>query len=37
MFDIFIQMFVQLIELIPLLIGLYFLFDMVGGLLFNKR
>lgn len=37
MFEIFSQMFVQLITLIPLLIALYFLFDLIGGLLFNKR
>lgn len=37
MFEIFSQMFVQLITLIPLLIALYVLFDLIGGLLFNKR
>lgn len=37
MFEIFIQMFTQLIEFIPAIFGLYILFDLTGGLLFNKR
>lgn len=37
MFEIFSQMFVQLTNFIPLLIALYVLFDLIGGLLFNKK
>ena len=37
MFEICEQMLVQLVEIIPFLLGLYLLFDFVGGLLFSKR
>lgn len=37
MFDVFSQMFVQLTNYIPLLVALYVLFDLLGGLLFNKK
>lgn len=37
MFQIIEQMLVQLAQMIPSLFGLYVLFDLIGGLLFNKR
>lgn len=37
MFPIFNEMLKQLVELIPAILGLYFLFDMIGSLLFGKR
>lgn len=37
MFEVMEQMLVQLIECIPVIFGVYLLFDFIGGLLFNKR
>lgn len=37
MFDIVITLMQQLISLLPLLIGLYILFDLIGCLLFERR
>lgn len=37
MFDIFVEMFKQLITFIPGIFGIYLIFDLLGGLLFNKR
>lgn len=37
MFDIFTQMFVDLVSYIPVIFALYVIFDLIGGLLFNKR
>lgn len=37
MFEIATLLLKQLIELIPGFIGLYLIFDLLGGLLFNKR
>lgn len=37
MFDISIQFMVQLVDLIPGVIGIYILFDLIGSLLFGKR
>lgn len=37
MFDIFVKMFEQLITFIPAIFGIYLIFDLLGGLLFNKR
>lgn len=37
MFDIATQFMVQLVDLIPAIIGIYVLFDLIGGLLFGKR
>lgn len=37
MFDITIQFMVQLVGMIPSVYGLYILFDLLGGLLFDKR
>lgn len=37
MFDIAIQFMVQLVDLMPAVIGLYILFDFMGSLLFGKR
>ncbi len=37
MFEIFIEMFKQLIDLIPGVFGIALLFDFTGALLFNKR
>lgn len=36
-FDVVEQMLVQLVNLMPSIIGIYLLFDFIGGLLFNKR
>lgn len=37
MFDIAIQFMIQLVELIPGVIGIYLIFDLMGSLLFGKR
>lgn len=37
MFDIFLEMFTQVITLFPVVFCLYIIFDLLGGLLFNKR
>ena len=37
MFDIAIQFMIQLVDLIPGVIGLYLIFDFMGSLLFGKR
>lgn len=37
MFDIATQFMVQLIDLIPGVIGIYLIFDLMGSLLFGKR
>ena len=37
MFDTAIQFMVQLVELIPGVIGIYLIFDLMGSLLFGKR
>lgn len=37
MFDIAIQFMVQLVDLIPGVIGIYLIFDLIGSLLFGKR
>ena len=37
MFDIAIKFMVQLVDLIPGVIGIYLIFDLMGSLLFGKR
>ena len=37
MFDIATQFMIQLIDLIPGVIGIYLVFDLMGSLLFGKR
>ena len=37
MFDIATQFMVQLIDLIPGVIGIYLIFDLMGSLLYGKR
>lgn len=37
MFEIAEQFFVQLIDLMPAVFGIYVLFDLIGSLLFGKR
>lgn len=37
MFDLVVQMFVQLIGLIPTVFGVYILFDLIGTLLFGTK
>lgn len=37
MFDIATQFMIQLVELIPGVIGIYLIFDLMGSLLFGKR
>ena len=37
MFDIATQFMVQLVGLIPAIIGIYLIFDLMGSLLFGKR
>lgn len=37
MFYVTEQFMVQLIDLMPMLLSLYILFDLIGSLLFNKR
>ena len=37
MFEIAIQFMVQLVDLIPGVIGIYLIFDLMGSLLFGKR
>ena len=37
MFDVSIQMLVQLVNLMPAIFGLYVLFDLIGSLLFGHR
>ena len=36
MFDVSIQFIIQLIDLIPGVIGIYVIFDLLGSLLFGK-
>lgn len=36
MFDISVQMMIQLVGLIPAYISLYFLFDIIGSFLFGR-
>lgn len=36
MFEVAIQFMVQLVELIPVVFGIYILFDFLGSLLFGK-
>lgn len=37
MFECAEQMLVQLVQLMPAILGIYILFDLVGSLLFGKR
>ena len=37
MFDIATQFMVQLVGLIPAVMGIYLIFDLMGSLLFGKR
>lgn len=37
MFDIATQFMVQLVDLIPAVMGIYLIFDLMGSLLFGKR
>lgn len=37
MFDLVVQMFVQLIDLIPVVFGVYILFDLIGTILFGTK
>lgn len=37
MFECAETMLTQLVELIPAILGIYILFDLIGGLLFGKR
>lgn len=37
MFEAAEQMLIQLIELMPGILGIYILFDLIGGLIFGKR
>jgi len=37
MFECAEQMLIQLIEIMPYIIGIYILFDLTGSLFFNKR
>lgn len=37
MFDIATQFMVQLVDLIPGVMGIYLIFDLMGSLLFGKR
>ena len=37
MFEVVQQFMVQLIQLMPILIGVYVLFDFIGSFFFNKR
>lgn len=37
MFDIATQFMVQLVDLLPAVIGIYVIFDFMGSLLFGKR
>lgn len=37
MFDIATNFMVQLVDLIPAVIGIYLIFDLLGSLLFGKR
>lgn len=37
MFDIATNFMVQLVDLIPAVIGIYLIFDLMGSLLFGKR
>lgn len=37
MFDVATQFMIQLIDLIPGIMGLYLIFDFMGSLLFGKR
>ena len=37
MFECAEQMLIQLIEIMPQIIGIYLLFDLTGSLLFGKR
>lgn len=37
MFECAEQLLVQLVNLMPAILGIYILFDLIGGLLFGKR
>ena len=37
MFECAEQMMIQLIEIMPVIIGVYIVFDLLGSLLFGKR
>lgn len=37
MFDIATQFMIQLVDLIPGVMGIYLIFDLMGSLLFGKR
>lgn len=37
MFDISVQMLLQLFEILPILIVIYFVFDFLGSFFFGKR
>lgn len=37
MFEIISEWLIALINILPFLVGLYFIFDLVGSLLFGKR
>lgn len=37
MWDVVTNLLLSFVPLIPFFVGLYFLFDLVGSLLFNKR
>ena len=37
MFDVAAHFMVQLVDLIPAVIGIYLIFDLLGSLLFGKR
>lgn len=37
MFEIIEEMLIKLVDYIPYLFGLYLMFDLIGGLLFNKK
>lgn len=36
MFDVSIQLLIQLINLLPYILGIWLIFDLVGALLFGK-
>lgn len=37
MFDVAIQLMVQLVQLLPAFIGVYMIFDLLGSLIFGKN
>lgn len=37
MFEVAESFLIQLIECIPVLLGIYWIFDLLGGLFFNKK